>query len=273
MNPRGGLPKGKISVLLVNYKTRRLTGLCLSLIKEKFNLEQLQVIVVDNDSRDASLTYLRSLNWIQLIERTVETAEQGHIAHSAALDIGIQAVSCKYVLLLHTDTLIHDARVIDLLFNQMTNARAVCAGSVDQRNRKFLSRLWRATKKHICRRTKPPAESSQRKHKPNDDYIKSFCCLWDVSLIRKLGLKFCAADRNPGYEMQDKLLNLGYKLKKINTQELFQHVSHVQGGTPAEMGVHDKGHRRTISYQRLISNYSREEIGKGVHADKNSRLG
>ena len=50
MNQHAKHLDGKISVLIVNYKTRRLTGLCLSLIKEKFDLTQLQVIVVDNDS-------------------------------------------------------------------------------------------------------------------------------------------------------------------------------------------------------------------------------
>lgn len=274
MNEHSSQRRDRISILLVNYKTRRLTGLCLSLIKEKFNLEQLQVIVVDNDSRDESLTYLRSLDWIQLIERTVQTPEKGHIAHAAALDMGIQAVDSRYVLLLHTDTLIKDARVIDLLLGQMTSAQAVCVGSVDQRNRKFLSRLWRATKRSIRQRTRSNEASSGRKHaKPNDDYIKSFCSLWDVSVIRSLDLKFCAADRNPGYEMQDQVSNRGYKLGKVNTQELFQHVSHVQGGTPAEMGIHDAGHRRAISYRNFLSDYSRQETAEETLAEKKSGLG
>ena len=274
MNLEARLPESKISVLIVNYKTRRLTGLCLSLIKEKFDLEHLQVIVVDNDSRDESLDYLRNLNWIRLIERTVNTPEKAHIAHSAALDIGMQAINSRYVLLMHTDTLVKDARVIDLLLHQMTDARVACAGSVDQRHRKFLSRLWRSTKSVIRHRPSRRAESTRRKgEKRKDDYIKSFCSLWDVSVIRQQGLKFCAADRNPGYEMQDQLHRLGYKLKKVSTRKLFELVSHVQGGTPAEMGAHDKSHRRAISYRKLVSDYSNRDIDDRAHAGKKSGLG
>ncbi len=275
MNRNASQLDDNISILIVNYKTRRLTGLCLSLIKEKFDLRRVQVIVVDNDSADDSLDYLRGLDWIELIERSAKTPEEGHIAHSAALDMGMQAVRTRYVLLMHTDTLIKDASVIDLLLNQMTDvSRVACAGSVDQRYRKLLSRLWRSTKRTIRRRRRLRADSGKgKKARPNDNYIKSFCSLWDVSVIRSEGLKFCAADRNPSYEMQDQLLDRGYKLKKVSPRKLFQHVSHVQGGTPAEMGVHNKDHRRAICYQNLVSDYSNRGIKETPPAGKKSGLG
>ena len=149
MNANLGFKNKEVSILLVNYKTRRLTELCLSLIKEKFDLQQMQIIVVDNDSRDDSLSYLRSLDWIQLIERTEGVPKQGHIAHSSALDIGMQAVTSKFVLLMHTDTLVKSSLIIDLLMEEMLSGQAVCAGPADQRNRKALSRTWRSSKRFI----------------------------------------------------------------------------------------------------------------------------
>ena len=265
MNANVSIENKKVSVLLVNYKTRRLTELCLSLIKEKFDLQQMQIIVIDNNSRDDSLSYLRSVDWIQLIERTEGIPEQGHLAHSSALDIGMQAVTSKFVLLMHTDTLIKNSLILDLLMEQMQNGKAVCAGSVDQRNRKLLSRTWRSNKRlirHFLGRESRRTDTIGSRH--SDSYIKSFCSLWDASVIRRLNLKFCAADRNPGYEMQDQMLNLGHKLKIINPQKIFQYISHVQGGTHAELGVHKKDHRRSICYQKLLSEYSAEKIEQPV---------
>ena len=259
----------KVSILLVNYKTRRLTSLCLSLIKEKFDTRRLRVIVVDNDSKDDSLAHLRTLDWIQLIERRVDAREEGHIAHSSALDLGLLAVDSKYVLLMHTDTLLKDALVIDLLMHRMKQAKAVCAGSVDQRNRKILSRLWRRSKRMFRRDNGSQADSSSRMLlRSNDDYIKSFCSLWDVSVIRKEGLKFCAANRNPGYEMQDRLLERGYRIARVNTGQLFRHVAHVQGGTHAEIGVHNTNHRRAIYYRKLVSSYANGEQDRDIVENK-----
>ena len=60
--------KGKTTICIVNYKTEELTRLCLRAIR-KFTKVPYEVVVIDNDSGDGSLKYLRSLKWIHLIER------------------------------------------------------------------------------------------------------------------------------------------------------------------------------------------------------------
>ena len=149
---------------------------------------------------------------------------------------------------------------------EMLSGQAVCAGPADQRNRKALSRTWRSSKRFIrdFLRKESRRTDSTGKFRHSDSYIKSFCSLWDAALIQSQNLKFCAEDRNPGYEMQDQMLNLGHKLKIINPQKIFQYVAHVQGGTHAEMGVHKKDHRRSICYQKLLSEYSEEKTEQPV---------
>ena len=56
------------TICIINYKTELLTKLCLRSIR-KFTRTPYQVIVVDNNSCDESLTYLRQVKWIHLIER------------------------------------------------------------------------------------------------------------------------------------------------------------------------------------------------------------
>ena len=62
------LTKGKAAICIVNYKTLDFTRLCLRSIR-KFTEYPYEIIVVDNNSRDESLEYLKSLKWIRLIER------------------------------------------------------------------------------------------------------------------------------------------------------------------------------------------------------------
>ena len=71
--------------------------------------------MVDNDSADESVSYLRSLNWIQLIERRVTATEKCHVAHAQALDLGIQHIYSEFVLIIHTDTFIYNSKIVDIM--------------------------------------------------------------------------------------------------------------------------------------------------------------
>ena len=70
------LEKNKATICIVNYKTLDFTRLCLRSIR-KFTDYPYEIVVVDNDSNDDSLEYLRSLKWIRLIERNHQQASRG----------------------------------------------------------------------------------------------------------------------------------------------------------------------------------------------------
>ncbi|MCQ9427516.1 glycosyltransferase, partial [Pseudomonas sp. LJDD11] len=57
------------SIAIVNYKTLEITKICLDLLQQHLGNTPHQVWVVDNDSADDSTEYLRTLDWINLIER------------------------------------------------------------------------------------------------------------------------------------------------------------------------------------------------------------
>jgi GT2 family glycosyltransferase len=71
--------KPPFSIVLVNYKTPELTRICLELLQEHVQKAGIAIWVVDNGSADASVEYLRSLDWINLIERDAPTKEPGSI--------------------------------------------------------------------------------------------------------------------------------------------------------------------------------------------------
>ncbi|MDD6551381.1 MAG: glycosyltransferase [Lachnospiraceae bacterium] len=57
------------SIVILSYNTLDFTRQCLESIKNTISLDRCQVIVVDNASEDGSVDYLRSLDWITLVEK------------------------------------------------------------------------------------------------------------------------------------------------------------------------------------------------------------
>ena len=88
MEQEKDLIRNKVTICIINYKTEELIKLCLRSIRH-FTEYPYEVIVVDNDSKDSSVDYLRSLDWITLIERH-DLDMKGGQAHSTALDIGLE---------------------------------------------------------------------------------------------------------------------------------------------------------------------------------------
>jgi len=101
------MARDPVTICIVNYKTLELTRLCLRSLR-KYTHYPHRVMVVDNDSQDASADYLKSLQWIQLVERKDKTTDAtGGYAHAAALDMGLELCKTPYFMSLHSDTRIH----------------------------------------------------------------------------------------------------------------------------------------------------------------------
>lgn len=248
------------SVVLVNYKTRDITKICLDLLRTALHQAKLcaDVWVVDNASGDESTDYLRTLDWIRLIEREVPPGEPGFVGHGRALDMVMQRVDSDYLLLMHTDTFIYDPAIIGLMLDAAAQDPSVCAvGCVEQIDRGLLGRSWRlATRflKHHARRFKQALGMPSKDPKPyREVYLKSFCALWNLRIVKQHDLAFVMTERIPGYEMQDRLSALGYRIVYLPARRVFRYLDHIQAGTVAAAGTYGPGHRRTRMYERILA--------------------
>lgn len=247
-------PLDSVSIILVNYKTLDLTRACLDLLREHLGGAHVPVYVVDNHSADASTEYLRTLDWIHLIERKCVSPEAGSLAHGRALDCALQAVSTDYALLLHTDTLIHDPRALHLLLEHCIGRPGIAAvGCLEQLDRGLARSAWRlATRfvRHYVRRGLRALGLNTRTPRPyRERHLKSFCALWNVRLIKQHGLRFQLDSRNPGYELQDRLQHMGYGIRTVAPRSLFRYLDHLQSGTVAANGGYRREHRRVRAYR------------------------
>jgi GT2 family glycosyltransferase len=253
--------KPPFSIVLVNYKTHDLTRICLDLLREPVRKAGIPVWVVDNGSADASVEYLRSLDWINLIERDAPTKEPGHIAHGKALDMALVRVNTDYLFLMHTDTFVFDANVFAMMMEHCTKDQNIIAvGCTEQLNRGLPRTAWRFTSrliKHHYRRLKQSLGLRSKEPKPyRETYLKSFCTLWNGRLMKQQGLHFQIDDRVPGYELQDRVIGLGYKVVFLSPGKIFKYLDHVQSGTVAAAGGYGQNHRRTKMYQDILKRFS-----------------
>lgn len=254
--------KPTCSVALVNYKTLQLTSISLNLLQDALAGTDTQVWVVDNDSADESTAHLRSLDWIHLIERKPVAGEPGFMAHGRALDMVLERITTDYLFLLHTDTFIHDPAIFDIMLQKcLEKANVVSVGCVEQVYRGTTRIVWRLVTrflKHYYRRLKIGLGLKSKAPKPyREVYLKSFCALWNVKIVKEHGMSFSMADRIPGYEMQDRLTALGYKIAYIPARKMFGYLDHVEAGTVAAIGGYDKDHRRSKKYNAILERLNR----------------
>ena len=116
----------KVSIIVPNFRTLLMTELCLNNLRHYTDLNRAEVIVVDNDSQDESVEYLRHLDWITLLERKTE-GESGPLMHSRALDLALSEVDSEYVLVMHTDTIVKRPDWLDFLLGKIEAEEGIAA--------------------------------------------------------------------------------------------------------------------------------------------------
>lgn len=182
----------ELTILIPHYKTLELSKLCLRSIKLFTDLDKVKVIVIDNDSNDQSLEYLRSINWIKLIERKDIAAESPAKMHAKALDLGMEHVKTKYVLSIHTDTIVTSSEWLSFLFSRIKEADDIAGiGSWKLEHKPWFKSMAKRLE-HIFQ-TKIWFPLTRRGSGAivglgdNHYYLRSHCALYQTELIRKIG--------------------------------------------------------------------------------------
>jgi cellulose synthase/poly-beta-1,6-N-acetylglucosamine synthase-like glycosyltransferase len=225
----------EVTILIPNYKTLDLTKLCLRLLRKYTDLNQAKVIVIDNDSQDESLAYLRSLNWITLLERKAISSESPAGAHSAALDLALEQVSTPFVLSIHTDTLVKHPKWLPFLLNQIkTSPKIAGVGSWKLETKPFLKRFFKNIEfkaQYFYYRLIGKNQHGLQGVGKNYYYLRSHCALYRTDLLKKYHLNFSLSGMNAGKALHKKLGDLGYNMIFLPSEILLQYVEHINHAT------------------------------------------
>jgi GT2 family glycosyltransferase len=224
----------QVTILVPNYKTPEITTICLRLLRKYTNPDLAEVIVIDNDSQDASLDYLRQLKWVRLIERDCIENESGVQAHSRALDLALEEVTTPYVLSIHTDTFVKRHDWLEVLLAQFDAPDVAGVGS------------WKLESKNAIRRAGIKFEQfwkrllhrffGYKRYNPQrldikSQYLRSHCAMYRTDIINTVKTSFADGDDTAGKVMHQKILQAGYKMKFLPSEFLGKYVDHLNHAT------------------------------------------
>jgi hypothetical protein len=226
----------RVSILIPHFRTLELTQFCLRSLRKYTDLSYVQVIVIDNDSQDASTEYLRSLSWITLIEREPVPNERGVAAHARALDLGLSQVKAPFVLSIHTDTIVTSPAWLDFLLQRIeADERIAGVGSWKlefkpwyKRFAKRLESIWLTLRAKLFQRFQ-----KRGAHKTNNHYyyLRSHCALYRTDLLRRFDLHFDDENDTAGKVMHRKLIEQGFIMEFIDTHDLASYLRHLNHAT------------------------------------------
>jgi glycosyltransferase involved in cell wall biosynthesis len=264
--------KGKAAICVVNYKTLDFTRLCLRSIR-KFTRYPYEVIVVDNNSQDESLEYLKRLSWIRLIERNTDNDPSnsgGGCSHAAALDLGLENCDTEFFVSMHSDTFVQkDDWLTDLIsyFGNDENVACVGSGKIE------LTPKWKVLLKKIS-----DFRSFNRKIMREPDpigkfrhYNRTICCLYRTDILRRERLSFLM-DRDKGLtggkKLYFELVDRGYKTVELPSEVMECYIIHLGHATqvvnPSEFTLR----KRTVKKcYRLVDKVMSSETVRSVLID------
>ncbi len=264
------LIKGKAAICIVNYKTLDFTRLCLRSIR-KFTKYPYEVIVVDNDSQDESLEYLKSLNWIRLIERRAGADEPGGgYAHAAGLDLGLENCNTEFFVSMHSDTFVRqDHWLKDLIYYFGSDENIVCVGSgkieLIPKWRVLLKKAtdFRTFMRKVLREPDPVGKFRY--------YNRTICSLYRTDILRRERLSFLM-DRDKGLtggkKLYFELVDRGFKTVELPPSVMGRFVYHLAHATqvinPQEFTLRKKTVRKC---HRYVNKVMTSEVIKGILED------
>lgn len=225
----------EVTILLPNYKTPEVTKICLRLLRKNTDCSRIHVIAIDNDSGDESLDYLRSLSWIELIERKTSDDVSPSASHANALDEAMQRVTTPYVMSIHTDTFMRRPDWLDLLLDKIKSDENIAGvGSWKLEVKPWIKRvLKRIEFKWQCFYFPLVGKGYGSLEGKGDNflYLRSHCALYRTDILRKHKQSFGQDGDTAGRKMHKNLEELGYKMEFIPSEELIKYMVHLNHAT------------------------------------------
>ncbi len=214
-----------VTILIPHFQTLDSIKLCLRSLR-KYTRLPCRVRVLDNGSRDASLDYLRSVPWIDL----VASGRPNDIwkAHFEALNAAVPLVTTPYFLLMHSDTYVHHPGWLDYLLD-IADAGYAAVGPRHQRV-PVRTPFWlpAALLQHLRTRELAPGVPA----------LRSFCALYETAPFRRLGCRFSTIDSlDITCGVNEELVRAGQRIRGLSALTLSRYLFHASAVTLMTQGV------------------------------------
>jgi hypothetical protein len=225
--------KPRISVCIPHWQAELYITLCLRSIRKHSAKYDLEVIVVDNGSRDESLSYLRRVPWIRLLERPEEKPTNWPINVFTAWDLGLTAATGDYFLSMHSDVFVRSDDWLDPFLREMAAGPAVAGtGSWKLEIENPLYAWQKRTLGYALAKLKSAIGIGKRVEWQQQNYPRDYCALYRRQVLTDHGLTFCGKTGG-GISIAQQLWNAGFATPLFSVREMAKCVYHIAHGTAA----------------------------------------
>lgn len=226
----------RVSICIPHWEVEDLMKVCLRSIRKHSAKYDLEVIVIDNDSKDKSLDWLRSLDWIRLIERTEEGFHNFPDNVFTAWDLSIRKATGEFFVTMHSDVFVKNNDWLDPFFREFSvggdRVASVGAWKLNLENPMyaFQKRMF-----HILRTWIKRVFGSKRRYQwKQGHYPRDYCAMYRRNLILNNGITFRAIHgQGGGCSTAKQLWDKGLETCMIPLPEMDQNMVHVAHGTAA----------------------------------------
>ena len=240
------LKPGRISVCIPHWQVQDYMAVCLRSIRKHSEKYDLEVLVVDNGSKDASLDYLRSLDWIRLIERPEEVHTNWPNNTLTAWDLGARNATGEFFATVHSDVFIkRDGWLDEMLACFERDPKCAAAGAwklelesqVYQWQKRVFGYLNAKVKSIFGRKREILWKQG---HFPRD-----YCAMYRTRPIVENDLTFQRIHgQGGGYSITKQMWDLGHTHGMISVREMADNIFHVAHGTAAVRSEKTLNHKR-----------------------------
>jgi len=237
----------KISVCIPHWQVRDYMTVCLRSIRKHSRKYDLQVIVIDNGSKDDSLDYLRSLDWIRLIERPDEVHTNWPLNVFTAWDRGLLEATGEFFITMHSDVFVKSDDWLDPLLREIRADESVAAsGAWKLVLENPFYKFQKQAIGYLSAKIKTLFGRRKRIVWKQEQYPRDYCAMYRTDVIRRQWLTFCPVNGcgGGGYSIARQLWDAGYSLGMVSLAEMFEQVYHVAHGTAAAVAEKPLNHKR-----------------------------
>jgi glycosyltransferase involved in cell wall biosynthesis len=253
----------RITICIPHWQVRDMVSICLRSIRRYSRRYDLEVIVVDNGSRDDSLDYLRSLSWIRLIERPREGVSNWPANVFTAWDLGAREARGEHFVTMHSDVFVKQDDWLDPFLREMQSGpRVAASGAWKLTLESPLYALQKRVTGSCLAQLKRWFGKRSRSSFRVGHYPRDYCAMYRTSVLTAENLTFCPGDDliTGGYSIARQLWARNYETRMIPIGEVARRIVHVAHGTA---GVSDEKPLHHRAAQRRTQQRARALLSEG----------
>jgi hypothetical protein len=240
----------RISICIPHWQVREMLSICLRSVRKHSRQYDLEVIVVDNGSRDDSLDYLRSLSWIRLLERPEEGVVNWPANVFTAWDLGAREATGEFFVTMHSDVFVKQDDWLDPFLREIRTGPFVAAsGAWKLALESPLYAMQKRVTGYCLAQFKQLFGKRSRSSFRVGHYPRDYCAMYRTGVLTAENLTFCPGDDliTGGYSIAKQLWSRNYETRMIPLAEIARRIVHVAHGTAAvsdEKPLHHRSAQR-----------------------------